>query len=107
MLTQRESIIEDYTKRGLSHEVKKLVNKWLTWIVLLIALMSIMYFVFALWVFVEIQGAVQDTFEVNNIKRKVALRELETDSLKRIKTDSLMRKYDKTVIEWKSQRKTH
>ena len=105
--SKRESIIDDYTKRGLSHEAKKLVNKRLTWIVLLIALMWIMYFVFALWVFVEIQGAVQDTFEVNNIKRKVALRELETDSLKRIKTDSLMRKYDKTVIEWKSQRKTH
>jgi hypothetical protein len=107
MLTQRESIIDDYTKRGLSYEVKKLVNKRLTWIVLLIAMMSVMYFVFALWIFVEVRSAVQDTFETNKLKRKVALMELETDSLKRIKTDSLMRKYDKTVIEWKSQRKTH
>ena len=104
MLTRGESIIDDYTKRGLSYEVKKLVNKRLTWIILLIAMISVMYFVFALWVFVEIRGAVKDTYEVNDLKRKVALRELETDSLKRLKTDSLMRKYDNTVKEWKSQR---
>jgi hypothetical protein len=104
MLTRRESIIDDYTKQGLSHEVKKLVNKRLTWIILLIAMMSVMYFVFALWIFTEVNGAVKDTYAVNELRRKVALEEFKTDSLKRLKTDSLMRKYDNTVKEWKSQR---
>ena len=118
MLTQRESIIDDYTKRGLSYEVKKLVNKRLTWIVLLIAMMSVMYFVFALWIFVEVKSAVQDTFETNEKKRVsilredslnlvVALRALETDSLKRLKTDSLMRKYDKKNEEYERDRRAY
>ena len=106
MYTWRGGIIDDYTKRGLSNEVKKLVNKRLTWIVLVIAMMSLMYFVFALWIFVRVDSAIQDTFATNKLRRNVAMRELETDSLKRIKTDSLMRKYDGTVKEWKNQRKT-
>ena len=118
MLTRRESITDDYTKRGLSHEVKRLVNKRMTWIVLLIAMMSVIYFVFALFIYTKVDSAVQDTFETNKIKRAsvlredslnlvVALRALETDSLKRLKTDSLMRKYDKKNEEYERDRRAY